>query len=309
MNQKIEQLFLPIIVLCLCLSLSCPQLFIGLKLWIPIALGIIIFSIGLNVSTSSLKPILYRPKSILSLIVLRYIVMPFTAFFLAKLCHLTPVDTLGLVILSAAPGGASANVMAYLSGSNVAMTVLLTFGTTILCPLLTPLLIFGFFHHEIHINFWGILFHVVSLVFLPVVAGIILNTLKLPIIEKIKIWMPTLAIIVIGLVIACICALNQAALVKVPTMLILAVLILNLSGYAMGSSFASLLGWEKVSVAAVAFDYGMFDGVVAISICTTFFSMETAVPTVLMSVIQSLSALLLVRWLKPPKLVPDIQTS
>ncbi|MCR9191199.1 MAG: bile acid:sodium symporter family protein [Gammaproteobacteria bacterium] len=298
MIQKIEQHFLLIIVVFLSLSLLFPQAFIGLKWVIPVGLGVIIFSIGLNTSIYCLKPVLSRPTSILSLILLRYAFMPSAAFVLAKLCHLTQIETIGLIILGTSPGGTAANVMAYLSGSNVAMTVLLTFGTTLLSPFVTPALIYWFLHQEVQIDFWGMFVHISSLILLPITAGVLLNYFKVPAIEKLKNWTPSLAIIIIGILVGCVCALTHETLLKTPMTLILLVAALNSLGYTFGWMVARLFCWEKSCVAAVAFDYGIFDCVVTISICTTFFSIETAVPAVLMGVIQSMTAPLLVRKIK-----------
>lgn len=298
MTQKIEQHFLLIIVVFLSLSFLFPQVFMGLKWVIPIGLGVIIFSIGLNTSISCLKPVLSRPTSIISLILLRYAFMPSAAFMLAKLCHLTQIETIGLIILGTSPGGTAANVMAYLSGSNVAMTILLTFGTTLLSPLVTPVLIYWFLHQEVQIDFWGMFLHISSLILLPITAGVLLNYFKVPAIEQLKTWIPSVAILIIGILVGCVCALTHETLLKTPMTLILLVVALNGLGYFFGWAVASLFFWEKSCVAAVAFDYGIFDYVVTISICTSFFSIETAVPAVLMGVIQSMTAPLLVRKLK-----------
>ena len=78
-------------------------------------------------------------------------------------------------------------------------------------------------------------------------------------------------------------------------MAMVAVISLNLLGYLAGGATAYLMGQDKSSILAATFDYGMFDGVVAMVICTTFFTKEAAIPAVLISIIQNLTAPVIVR--------------
>lgn len=61
---------------------------------------------------------------------------------------------LGIIIfgIGSCPGGAAANVMSYLSRGNVALTVMLTFGTTLLAPIAMPALVYYFLHNINHSN-------------------------------------------------------------------------------------------------------------------------------------------------------------
>src|SRR5690606_4983839 len=102
---------------------------------------------------------------------------------------------------------------------------------------------------------------------------------------KIKLTFPILSIFLVALLIASIFALNRELLLSFPVMAILSVTLLNLLGYLVGAFSAYFLKLDKNSILAATFDYGMFDAVVAMVICTTFFSKEAAIPAALISII------------------------
>ncbi|MCA0402721.1 MAG: bile acid:sodium symporter family protein [Proteobacteria bacterium] len=301
MQNKIESSFLWILLLFAVLSLLFPEFFISCKALIPMGLGLIMFGIGINTSYSSFKEVLIRPTSILILILFRFIAMPFWAFLIAQTLHLNQTATIGLLILGTAPGGTAANVMSYLSKSNVSLTVLLTFGSTLFSPFLTPLLIYLFLHKTVALNLGAMMMHISIIILIPIGGGLIFSYFKSPLITKIKVYAPIFSILLIAAILASLLAMNQQRIFEFPLMLIIAVLVLNLLGYITGNFIAYLTNYDSLSRLAVSFDYGMFDAIVAMVICTTFFDKETAIPAVLISIIQNLTAPCLVRWRRVDK--------
>ncbi|CAM2840206.1 bile acid transporter [Legionella steigerwaltii] len=298
MQDKIERYFIWIILLFVSVALLFPTLFIGFKGLIPIGLGVIMFGIGMNTPAASFKDVLVKPRDIIGLIIFRFMMMPFWALAIAYGLNLTQAETIGLLVLGAAPGGVAANVMAYLSKSNVALTVLLTFGSTLLSPIITPALIYWLLHKSVTIHFWSMVMHIGSIILLPILGGFIFSSIKVMIIEKIKSILPTFSIFMVAMIIASLFALNQQMILTFPGAVIAAVLALNLLGYFTGYSISYVMKQDSKSTLAAIFDYGMFDAIVAMVICTTFFSKEAAIPAVLISIIQNLTAPFIVRYQK-----------
>lgn len=308
MQEKIECHFIWIILLFASTALLYPEIFIGLKKFIPVGLGLIMFGIGMNTPISCLTDTLAKPKSIVGLILLRYMLMPSCALLIAYALHLTQAETIGLLILGTAPGGTAANVMAYLSKANVSLTLLLTFGSTLLSPLLTPTLIYILLHQHVILHFWPMMLQILSIVLLPILVGLMLNYLQIPLVSKIKSTLPVFSILLVAIIIASILALNQQTILAFPTTAIVAVITLNLFGYLVGASVAYLMGQDKNNILAATFDYGMFDAVVAMVICTTFFTKEAAIPAVLISIIQNLTAPVIVQYQKNRKVLHHANT-
>lgn len=294
--KNIERHFIWIILFFSGVALIYPTLFVACKPWIPIGLGFIMFGIGVNLPLSAFSTTLAKPKSILGLIVFRFILMPMCAWLIAHILHLNESEIIGLLVLGTAPGGTASNVMAYLSKSNVSLAVILTFGTTLLSPLLTPAIIYLLLHKQVTIAFWPIASHIASIVMVPIVAGLLLNYLKLNWIEKIRSFFPSVSIILVAMIIACLFALNRQTLLTFPGMAIFAALSLNMVGFLMGKIVATIFKQNSSNTISTIFDYGMFDAIVAIVICTTFFGQETALPAVLISIIQNLTAPIIVYY-------------
>lgn len=298
MQKIIELYFVWILLLFTGVALCFPNIFINFKPFIPLGLGAIMFGIGMNTPISSFRRVLTRPINIIRLIFLRFMMMPFWALVIAYGLHLNQGETIGLLVLGASPGGTAANVMAYLSKSNVALAVLLTLGSTLLAPIATPGLIYLLLHKTITVHFWPMMHHISAIVLLPVLGGLFINYLKIPGIEKIKRYSPAFSIFLVAFLIATLFALNQQIVLSFPWIILVAVILLNLVGYFTGGVITYLTKYDKESILAAIFDYGMFDAVVAIVICTTFFSKEAAIPAILISIIQNLTAPIIVRYQK-----------
>ncbi|MCX7090944.1 MAG: bile acid:sodium symporter family protein [Legionellales bacterium] len=302
MHAKIERYFLGIVVIAVISGLLRPDLFVAWKPFISVGLGLVMFGIGMTIPTRYLTQTLLKPKRILGLVILRYALMPAAALLISKICHLTTFETMGLLVLGAAPGGISANVMAYLAGANTALTVLLTLGSTLLAPFVMPMLIYLLLHQHITIDVWSMVLHIGSIILLPILAGFLCNRYQTPVMVKIKQWTPSLSILLVAMLIACVSAVNQKALLNFPMMALLAVLMLNLVGYLMGALIAYGMGWKTDSIWATVFDYGMFDGAVAMVVCTVFIGPEAAIPAVLLGVLQNITAPLLIYGLQSKRL-------
>ena len=81
-----------------------------------IIIGIIMFSMGLTLTTQDFKILAQRPFDICVGALAQYLIMPFLAFALTKVLHLPAGIALGLILVGCCPGGVSSNIMSYLCG-------------------------------------------------------------------------------------------------------------------------------------------------------------------------------------------------
>jgi BASS family bile acid:Na+ symporter len=79
-----------------------------------IIIGVIMFSMGLTLTTEDFKILAQRPFDICVGAIAQYLIMPFLAFALTKLLHLPDGIALGLILVGCCPGGVSSNIMSYL---------------------------------------------------------------------------------------------------------------------------------------------------------------------------------------------------
>lgn len=294
MQGRLERYFVGIVVLFASLAFMQPQWFVGFKPYISLALGLVMFGIGMTIPTSYITHTLLRPKRVLCLIGLRFLVMPAAAWVIAQICHVPDYAMMGLLVLGTAPGGISANLMAYIARANTALTVLLTLGTTVLAPFLMPVLIYVMLHQRITIDVWTMMMHIGGIILLPITAGLICNRYQIQGMTIVKKLVPAVSMILVVLLICCVIAINQKALLHFPVQTVWAVIGLNVMGYGLGAAVAYGMRWDPASILAVIFDYGMFDGAVAMVVCTVFIGPEAAVPAVLMGILQNISAPLII---------------
>ena len=106
-----------------------------------IIIGIIMFSMGLTLTTQDFKILAQRPFDICVGAIAQYLIMPFLAFGISKALNLPDGIALGLILVGCCPGGVSSNIMSYLCGGDVAFSVGMTTVSTLLSPFMTPLLV------------------------------------------------------------------------------------------------------------------------------------------------------------------------
>ena len=100
---------------------------------------------GLTIDVNELKATIKTPKWIFTAVILQYSVMPFLSILIVNLFNFSDEIALGFIILGACPGGTASNVIAYICGANLPLSICCTFASTIMAVILTPLLIYLLF--------------------------------------------------------------------------------------------------------------------------------------------------------------------
>lgn len=285
---QIERFLIPIILIAAAWGLMAPHHFMWLKPYLSLLLGFVMFGIGLTIRTEQLKSLMTRP--VVTLFGLgKFIFMPLLAFGIGLALQLPQEVLLGMVILGACPGGVAANVMSYLAKSNTALTVLLTILTTLLSPVLTPLIIYLFFHQQITIDMSAMVEKLFWVVLFPLVDAIVLRRFFMKAVEKTEWVFPPVSMLMVAVIVGFVTAANHTTLLDHPWLVLIAVLLFNLGGYAIGYGFARLLKFEKKICQSVAFEYGIQDSALGILIATNFFTALAALPSAICSLVQNLT--------------------
>ena len=110
-------------------------------LLLPLAIAIIMMGLGLSLTIEDFKRVVVYPKAILIGIVCQMLVLPVICFFIAITFKLPPELAVGLILLSAAPGGATANLYSHLAKGDVALNVSLTAVNSVLALFTLPFIV------------------------------------------------------------------------------------------------------------------------------------------------------------------------
>ena len=217
---------------------------------------IIMFGMGTTLSVADFARVLVMPRGVLVGMLLQFGVMPVTGYTLASAFGFTGEIAAGIVLVGAAPGGVASNVMTYLAGGNVALSVTMTACSTMLSPLLTPLAMQWLAGRFVPIDTWAMMLSILNMIILPIVAGLIFNRIL-----RDQRWMPKVLPIVsmaaICIIIAIITASSRDQLLAVAFGLLDVVVLHNAVGFTLGYWGARGLGLNESDSRTASIEVGL----------------------------------------------------
>ena len=235
-------------------------------------LGIAMFGMGLTIKMGDFQVVFSRPKEILIGCLAQYTVMPFLAWILAVVLKLPEDLALGVILVGCCPGGTASNVITYIAGGDVALSVGMTIVSTLVAPLATPSLVYVLAGAWVEVSFIAMVLSVVKVILVPVLLGILIRSILGKQIQKISELLPLISVVSIVMIISGIVAVNADKIISCG-MLVLGVVILhNLCGMGIGLAAAKLLKVPYDKVTAIAIEVGMQNSGLAISLATANFA-------------------------------------
>ena len=270
-------------------------------------LGVVMFGMGLALNLHDFQVVFSRPKDIIIGCLAQYTVMPFLAWGLAKVFQLDEALALGVVLVGCCPGGTASNVITYLAKGDLALSVGMTGVSTVLAPLLTPLLTWALAGKSIQVDVIGMLLSILWVVILPIVLGLIIKSLWPKFTEKAMDYLPAFSSVAIALTVSIVISANASKLLASGFLIILVVLCHNLFGLGLGYLIGRLLGMSEPKKRAVSIEVGMQNSGLASSLATLHFAAYpmATIPGAIFSVWHNISGAI-VAWLYTKK---DIKTN
>lgn len=276
----------------LCGYLS-PSVFTPLAPDITWMLAMVMFAMGLTLSANDFKRVLREPKAIGVGLILQFTVMPLAALLVARTLGLDQALTTGMVLVGATAGGTASNVICWLAGGRVALSVSMTLASTLLSVLLTPLLTWLLLKSTVEINVVGMLLSIAKIVVAPVLAGVAFNQLLTKTVKKYEALLASLAVATIAVIIAIVVALNAERLTTIGAVVFLAVIAHNAVGLTAGYWLARSLKFDTATSRTIAIEVGMQNSGLAVALAQQFFSASAALPGALFSVWHNVSGSIL----------------
>jgi BASS family bile acid:Na+ symporter len=255
------------------------------------------FGMGLTLSAADFREVFRRPGDVAIGVVGHYIIMPGTAYLLAIALRLPPDIAVGVILVGCCPSGTASNVMTFLAKGDVALGVSIASVSTMIAPLVTPALVSLLAGKWMAINTESLFMDIVQVVIFPIVLGIVARTLfRRQAAASVK-ALPLVSTIAIVLIIAIIVGLNQAKIMTNGLLILVAVILHNLLGFALGYLFARLFGMSLAKRKAVMLETGMQNSGLGAALAAAHFSPLAAVPSALFSVWHNLSGSALATWM------------
>ena len=238
-----------------------------------IFLGVAMFGMGLTIKMDDFKRVFSRPKEIVIIgAVAQYTIMPVVAWVLCKVMNLPADLALGVILVGCCPGGTASNVITYIAGGDVALSVGMTITSTLAAPLMTPLLVYLLAGAWVEVSFLAMVISVVKVVLIPVLLGILINWIFGKQIQKISEVLPLISVVSIVMIISGIVSVNAEKILSCGLLVLGVVALHNLCGMGIGLGAAKLLHIEYDKATAIAIEVGMQNSGLAISLATANFA-------------------------------------
>ena len=271
----------------------------------PIALALIMLTLGLGLTTSDFTRVIKQPKDFLIGLICQVILLPIIAFVLIKILNVQPALALGVMIIAAAPGGVTSNILTKFANGDVALSVSLTAIISLLSILTVPFIVIksadlldiNYLSKEISMS--GISIKMFLVVTLPVVIGMLIRKFaqdfiikRTALIEKISLTLFMIVFISIWLeewdnIIMYISRAGVITLILNVTMMVL--------GFYVAKIFVSGIEQRK----CISLECGLQNGTLAVFVSTQIFDdIIYLIPTASYALIMFVTSIIFVLLLK-----------
>ena len=287
-----------IVVLVAAVALFWPSSFLWVDTWaINPMLGVIMFGMGLTLSPQDFRIVFSRPKDIIIGCLAQFTIMPLLALGLSWAFALPKELALGVILVGCCPGGTASNVITYLAKGDLALSVGMTATSTLIAPLITPLLVWLLAGTMVEVDTIGMLLSIVYVVIAPIAVGLIFQRYLPKFTKEIVPYLPAFSSIAIALVVGIIVAHNADRLLVGGMIVVLVVVLHNLCGLSLGYVIGRLLGLAEPKKRAISIEVGMQNSGLASSLATLHFAAYplATIPGAIFSVWHNISGALVAR--------------
>ena len=235
-------------------------------------------SMGLTISMDDIRNLMKQPFHILLGAVAQYTIMPFVAFGLTKVFGLDPYLAVGIILVGCCPGGVSSNVMSFLARGDVTYSVSMTMVSTLLAPIMTPLLVLWLADTSINVNAVGMFLNILYVTVAPITIGFLCNHFlgNRPVFKEIQANMPAVSVIGLMLIVGGVVVTVRPQLLTNGFSLIFLVLSVvfchNALGYVLGYSVGRLFKFNTAKKRTIAIEVGAQNAGMATVLAMAFFA-------------------------------------
>ncbi len=266
-----------------------------LTIVMPIALGVIMLGLGLSLKIEDFKRVVIYPKAVFVGLFCQMVLLPLVCFGVAKLFNLGPELAIGLMLLSASPGGPTANLYSHLSRGDVALNITLTAINSILTLITLPLIVELSLSHfmsggAIDMPFKKVV-EVFLIVLIPVSIGMLTNAKATDFARKMDKPVKILSALFLVFVILGAVLKEKAHIGEYFQQVGLAALLFNVLSMAIGYFIPRFIKIEKKQAIAIGMEIGIHNGTLAIYIALNALQNSTmGIPPAIYSLIMFFTA-------------------
>lgn len=266
------------------------------SLLLPLAIGIIMLGLGLSLTLEDFRRVARYPRAVVVGLFLQTVLLPWAAFAIAILLKLSPALAVGLMLLSAAPGGATANIYSHLARGDVALNITLTAVNSILClatlPIIMNLSLMYFYGEGQYVPPpLRKVFEVAAIILVPVAIGMLIRARWPDLAARAEKPVRILSVAVLATLIAAAIYIERNKVVDAVVAVGGACLLFNLVSMAVGYCAPMLLRLPRRQAIAIAMEIGIHNGTLAIFVALNVLgNAEASLPPAIYSLLMYFTA-------------------
>ena len=261
--------------------------------WTTWLLGIVMFGMGLTLTGKDFVLVAKRPLPVVIGVVAQFVIMPLAAVALTWALRLPPEIAAGVILVGCAPGGTSSNVVSYLSRGDVALSVTMTSVSTLLAPILTPLLTLWLAGEHMDVAAGPMAWSIVKMVIVPVGLGLLVRLVVPRFVAAVLPGLPWVSVVAIAMIVAIVVAGSRDKLAQAGLIVLLAVILHNGLGYILGYVTGKVTGQPEAGSRTMAVEVGMQNSGMAATLAASYLSPLAALPGAVFSVWHNISGAVL----------------
>lgn len=251
------------------------------QVFLPLALVIIMFSMGLGLTQEDFKQIILKPRAFALGIFCQFISLPLIAYFVASIFELTGELAVGLMIIAVCPGGVTSNVYAKLSKGDVALSIALTAVTSLISVVTIPFVVnwsltkYMGANSTVELPIFQSIMAMFIVTTLPVIAGMVVKYKKNDFASFLEKKLSKVSVILFVLIVAAAILKEKENFIPYMKLSGSGTLLLNLMTMAVAFSLAWITRIPSSQIKTIVLECGIQNGTLAIMIAATFLQNQT----------------------------------
>ncbi len=276
--------------------------------FLPLALAIIMFGLGLSLSIQDFKRIFNTPKAIIIGSLTQLVLLPILGFGIASLMLAgNPELAIGLIILAMCPGGPTSNLLTHLGNGDTALCISLTAISSIVkiftIPLMVNIAIQNYMgtNNVLQLDVVSSIIKIVSITIIPAAIGMFIKSISPSFADKSQKPVKIMSAIFLVLIILAAILKEKQNIVEFFTIAGPAALLLNLSGMTLGYFIPKIFKLPTNQQVTISIETSIQNGTLAIAIASSPLMLNNstmAIPAAVYSIIMFITAGIFISFLK-----------
>lgn len=274
------------------------------KLYLGIALMVVMMGMGLSLTVSDFRRVLLYPKAVLVGLFNQIVLLPLFAYLLVSVMQLRPELAVGLMLLAACPGGPTSNLITHLCKGDTALSVTLTALSSIITLISIPLVLEWSLTHflgaqkDIHIERSEVFKDLLLVVLLPVAAGMAVRHFKPGFAFRMERTVKIASASILFVLIAGLCVKENDKIIPYFAEVGFVTLLLNIMALVSGYYFSGAFRLPAPQRICISIEVGIQNGTLAIGLALGLLGNgDFAIPAAIYSLLMFLTAFVLIWYI------------